>query len=304
MAAPTISVMKSISFRIVGLALAAASLASCSRKQAPEPPVATPAVTLGHDKAPLGSPIDITYRFDVAANAPPFAENYTVFVGVVDADEVLMWTDDHTPPVPTTQWKPGQKIEYTRTVFVPIYPYIGDASIHMGLYSPATNKRLSLSGIDAGQRAYKVARLQLLPQTENVFTVFKEGWQPPETALNNTSVEWQWTKKDATFGFRNPKRDSLFYLEADNPSRTFPEGQHVEVRLNEQVVSDFSVAPEAAPVLRKIPLTTAQLGTGEMVEIHIVVDKTFVPALLPGTTSKDPRELGVRVFHAFIEPHK
>jgi hypothetical protein len=38
-----------------------------------------------------------------------------------------MWTDDHTPPVPTTQWKPGQTVEYTRTVFIPIFPYVGDA---------------------------------------------------------------------------------------------------------------------------------------------------------------------------------
>jgi hypothetical protein len=296
--------MMRLSFRMVGLALAAASLTSCSRKQAPEPAVATPAVTLNHDRAPLGSPIEITYRFDVAANAPPFAENYTVFVGVVDADEVLMWTDDHLPSVPTTEWKPGQKIEYTRTVFVPIYPYIGDASIHMGLYSPTTKKRLSLAGTDAGQRAYKVATLQLLPQTENVFTVNKEGWNGPETALNNSSVEWQWTKKEATLGFRNPKKDTLFYLEVDNPSRTFPEGQHIQVKLNEQVAYEFSVAPEAAPVLRKIPLTPAQLGDGEMVEIHIVVDKTFVPALMPGSASKDPRELGVRVFHTFIEPRK
>jgi hypothetical protein len=55
-------------------------------------------------------------------------------------------------------------------------------------------------------------------------------------------------------------------------------------------------------VLRKIPLTAAQLGTSEMVELEISVDKTFVPALLPAANSKDPRELGIRVFHAFIEP--
>jgi hypothetical protein len=31
-------------------------------------------------------------------------------------------------------------------------------------------------------------------------------------------------------------------------------------------------------------------------------DKTFVPALQPASTNKDPRELGIRVFHAFVEP--
>jgi hypothetical protein len=288
------------------LASAVVSLATCSRKQAPEPPVATPSIALSRDKAPLGSPIDITYRFDVGANAPAFTENYKVFVGVVDPDEELMWTDDHDPAVPTTQWKPGQKVEYTRTVFIPIYPYIGEASIHMGLYSPTTKKRLSLSGTEAGQRAYKVAKFQLLPQTENVFTVYKDGWHGPETAQNNPSVEWQWTKKEATLGFKNPKRDSLFYLDLDNPtpSKTLPEAQHVEAKVNDQVVEQFDLKPDGLRVLKKIPLTTAQLGDTEMVEVRIVVDKTFVPASLPASDNKDPRELGVRVFHAFIEPGK
>ena len=202
-------------------------------------PVATPSVTLAHDRVPLGSPVDITYRFEVAADAPAFTENYRVFVGVVDPDEELMWTDDHDPEVPTTTWKPGQKLEYTRTVFVPVYPYVGDASIHMGLYSPTTKKRVSLSGQDVGQHTYKVGKLQLLPQTENVFTVYKEGWHGPETALDNAAVEWQWTKKTGTLAFRNPKKDSVFYLDADNPSTTFPDGQHVQVMLGDPGVSDF-----------------------------------------------------------------
>ena len=56
-----------------------------------------------------------------------------MFVHVVDTDDELMWTDDHNPPTPTTQWKPGQTIEYTRTVFVPVFPYVGDATIQLGL---------------------------------------------------------------------------------------------------------------------------------------------------------------------------
>jgi hypothetical protein len=39
-----------------------------------------------------------------------------------------------------------------------------------------------------------------------------------------------------------------------------------------------------------------------MVELQIGVDKSYVPALTPGANSKDPRELGVRVFHAFVDP--
>ena len=48
-----------------------------------------------------------------------------------------------------------------------------------------------------------------------------------------------------------------------------------------------------------LPLTV--LGNDETVELQISTDKTFVPALISGANSKDPRELGVRVFHAFVD---
>ena len=227
--------------RLAVLAAAAASLYSCRQKPPAEPGVATPQVTLNRQKAPLGSPIEVTYRFDVAENAPPFTEDYKVFVGFVDTDQELMWTDDHDAAVPPTQWKPGQKIEYTRTVFIPVYPYIGEAAIHMGLYSPTTQKRVALTGLDTGQRAYNVAKLQLLPQSENVFIVLKDGWHGPETPPNDAHNEWQWTrKKQATLVFKNPRKDSLFYLDLDNPSHMFSDGQHVQVKLTDQVLTTSS----------------------------------------------------------------
>ena len=288
----------------VALIALAVSLAGCRQKAPPEPPLAKPSVRLSRDHAPLGSPIELTYRFDVEPNVPAFAQNYKVFVGVVDADQQLMWTDDHDPPIPTTQWKPGQKIEYARTVFIPIYPYIGDASIRMGLYSTASQKRVTLSGVDKGQRAYEVATFQLLPQSENVFLVRKEGWHGPESPANDARVEWQWTKaNEATLSFRNPRKDALLYLDVDNPSVTFPQGQHIQVKLEQSVVDDFVLEPQHE-VLRKVVLSAGQLGSGEMAELKIVADKTFVPALVPGSTNKDPRELGVRVFHVFVEPKK
>ena len=273
--------------------------AGCRKREPPVPPVATPAVTLNHLKAPLGSPIEITYSFAVAGQAT-FDQTYRVMVHVVDADEELMWTDDHDPPVPTTEWKPGQRIEYTRTVFVPVYPYVGEASIQLGLYSTADQTRLPLEGEEVGKRAYKVGRLQLAPQTENVFTVFKDGWHPSEVAERNASVEWQWTKKEATLAFKNPKQDTLFYLDLDNPGGVFNEPQQVQVRLGDHIVDTFALTP-GHEILRKMRLTGANLGSGDMAELRISVDRTFVPALI-STASKDPRELGVRVFHAFVEP--
>jgi hypothetical protein len=254
---------------------------------------------VNHEKTPLGSPIDITYKF-VVANDARFTEDLRVMVHVVDADEELIFAFDHNPPVPTTQWKPGQTVEYTKTVFVPIYPYVGEATIQVGLHSTTTQKRATLAGDDAGQHAYKVAKLQLQPQTENVFTVFKEGWHPGEIAEHNATVEWQWTKKDATLSFKNPKKDSVFYLDVDNPGSVFNETQQVKVTLGGEVVDEFTLQPKQ-PQLRKVPLKAAQLGSGDVAELVISVDKTYVPAVLVAG-SKDPRELGIRVFHAYVDP--
>ncbi len=294
---------KSVSRPFAGAALLAlvalcAAGTACRKRDERAVPVATPSLKLSHDRVPLGSPVDITYKFVVASNAT-FTEDYRVFVHVVDADEELMWADDHTPPVPTTQWKPGQTIEYTRTVFVPVYPYVGEASIQMGLHSVRDQKRLPLSGDDAGQRAYRVARLQIAPQTENIFVIPKDGWHPAEVADKNATVQWSWTKKDATLAFKNPKHDSILYLDLDNPGGVFNEPQQVSVALNGELLDSFTLTPQKE-MLRKIALPEARLGSSDMAELRLSVDKTFVPAKL-SATSKDPRELGVRVFHAFVE---
>jgi hypothetical protein len=276
--------------------------ASCRRAPQQGPPVATPAVTINRGQAPLGSPIDLTYRFEVAPDTR-LTEDYRVMVHVVDVDDQMIFAFDHNPAVPTREWKPGQTIEYTRTEFIPVVPYVGQASLQIGLYSTATQQRLALNATDTGQRAYRVAQLQIRPQTDNVYTVFSEGWHPAETAERNSTVEWQWTKKNATLAFKNPRKDSTLYLELDNPGGPFHETQRVQLAIGGQTIEALTVTPGATAVLHKVPLPAAAMGTADMVELRFQVDKTFVPALL-NTSSKDPRELGVRVFHAFILPSR
>lgn len=278
----------------------AASLVGCRRNEDSAAPIARPTVTLNHDKAPLGSPLEINYKFEVADDAK-IEGDYRVMLHVLDSDEELIWTDDHDPPVRTSQWKAGQIVDYTRTVFIPIYPYVGATVLRIGLYSQATGQRLPLEGEDAGQKAYNVGTLQLQPQTANLFTIFKDGWHPAEVADRAAAVEWQWTRKQATLAFRNPKKDSVFYLELDNPGSVFTDQQQVRVSLGDHVLEEFQLTPKRS-LLKKIPITAAQLGAGDMSELQITVDKTFVPSVLTNGSSQDPRELGVRVFHAFVSP--
>ena len=111
---------------------------ACGKSEPAAPPVATPSVKFSRTRAALGSPVEVTYKFTVAPDAPPLGAR-RVFAHFLDADDELMWTDDHDPPTPTTEWKPGQTIEYTRSMFIPTYPYVGAAKIVAGVYSPSSS---------------------------------------------------------------------------------------------------------------------------------------------------------------------
>lgn len=281
--------------RVLAAGLAASLLiAGCGGNEPEEPPVATPTVTLDHQQVPIGSPLKITYRFQVAPGAS-FDRNYKVFVHVLDSDGQGLWGDDHMPPTPTSAWQPGETIEYTRTVFVPNYPYIGPASIRIGLYDEDSGKRLTLAGSAEGMRQeYEVATLELQPQSENIFLIFKDGWYQGEVAKENPAVEWQWTTGRATLSFRNPHKDATLYLEYSGRPDRFQSPQQITVRVGESVVGTFA-AEAREPTLLTFPITAAQLGSGDVSEIVLEVDRTFAPG------DGDPRELGIQVFHVFVD---
>lgn len=270
------------------------AMLGCHRGEPSAPAVATPSVRLNKDKAAIGSPLKITYQFVVAKDAAVDGD-YLVFMHVLDPEGEKLWQDDHTPAVPTSQWKPGQTVEYTRTIFVPNYPYIGDVNIRVGLYNATSGKRLTLDAPEAGQQEYLVGKLSLLPQAENIFLIYKDGWHPAEFDSNDPLSEWQWSKQAGTIAFRNPRRDALFYLETDARVDLFNPPQQVTVRVGGAPVATFA-ADNKDRSLRTFPIPAAQFGDGEMTEIVVEVNRTFTG------TGGDSRELGIRVYHAFIEP--
>lgn len=234
-------------------------------------------------------------------NAPPITEDLWVFVHVLDTDGELLWTDDHQPPTPTREWRPGNAISYTRTMFVPKLPFIGEARVELGIYSPKSGDRLPLAGQNHGMRSYEVGALQIRSRPESTFVVFRSGWHAPETGEGATGVEWQWTRREGVISFRNPKQNATLFLEVDQPVPAFPEPQRVDVRLGDATLDSFSVKPGERYV-RRIELSPERLGTADTVEVAIQVDKTFTPATLPQLRNSDSRELGVRVFRAHVEP--
>ena len=277
------------------------AVAGCSPRTSDDAaPVATPSVTLSRTDAAVGSPVDVTYRFVVSAGAPALTEDYVVFVHFLDADGEQMWTDDHQPPTPTRQWKPGQTIEYTRTIFVPKFPYVGPARLELGLYLPQSGARLPLAGDDTGMRAYRVASFNMSRQADSLFVVFKDGWHETEVSEDG-SLEWQWSTGEGVIAFRNPRRDAQLILQMDQAVPALAEPQRVDVRLGGATLDSFALKPGVRE-LRRIALPAAVLGDAETVEMTIAVDRTFVPADVPTLRSSDARQLGIRVFRAYVEP--
>jgi len=284
----------------IALATLIAATGACSSGPDNAPPVATPTVTLASTKVPLGRQVMVTYRFAVSPTAPPFAEDYVVFVHALNDSGKQMWTSDHEPPTPTRQWKPGAVIEYAQPMLVPRQGSEGHFTLEVGLYSPRSRDRLPLSGDNRGRRAYRVAALDVITGGGDIPVLYIDGWHDAETPDNAQGVEWRWSKGTSTLWLRNPKRDAVFVIDADQPATALGAAQRVTLRTANMEVGSFELPPGKRQTHR-VALPASSLGESEMTRITLVVDKTFVPANLPGGGSSDKRELGVRVFDAYLE---
>jgi hypothetical protein len=282
--------------------LVLAAAVGCSRGDSAAP-VATVAFSSNKPTVALGSPVDLTYTFTVSPTAS-IQGDYRVFVHFNNADGQLLFGDDHDPPVPTSQWKAGQKVEYTRSRFVPVVPYLGEVTVQVGLYKG--NDRLPLEGMDPKDRsttarAYKVGTLQFTPSSDAIFVTYPDGWHQDEFSSTDASMSWKWTEKSAVISFKNPHADATLFLEFDARPDVFAGSspQVVTISNGDLALASF---PADSPdlTLKRIPLTAAQLGTGDKTDLRIDVDKSFVPARLPAG-GKDTRELGIRVYHVFVE---
>jgi hypothetical protein len=273
-------------------------LPSCRRKAVEVNPI-SPSITINRDRAPLGSAIEVEYKWTVDAAAKPIPAGYRAFVQFLDSHKVLLFGDDHVPvPAPET-WKPGQTYSYKRTVFIPIYPYVGESRIVMGLYpAQGRGERIALKGEDLGLREYQVAKIELLPQTENIFPVYKEGWHNPEAHPDNPAVERTWTKKEALVSFKNPKKDVVVYLEADTSPKFFPAPPVLTVTVGKAALQ---VPIENSEVfLKRIKVKAADLGDEEWVDLRLAMNQSFVPKAMTPPLNTDDRELGLLVYHLWV----
>lgn len=270
------------------LAGVAAVIVACATR---ERTLIVPALHLHRDAVAIGGPLDVSLTFHVPRQAEPLADDHRVLLRFLFDDGKEMGSDDHDPPVPTRQWQPGRTVTYTRRMFVPDVPYVGPAAIVAGLYS-RSGTRLRLAGKDEGDRRYRVGTVTL--NARRILLVPQHGWHRPESPPDEPG--WRWIGSEATMTFHNPGRGAVLHLRVDGGSH--PASRRVSLLIDDRVVHGFDVTSDEM-IDREVPLAAGDFGAGRETTLTIQVDKTFVPAQSGGT---DARELGVRVYHVFMEP--
>jgi hypothetical protein len=282
---------------VVSLA-AFALLPACRRRKPAEVNDIVPKFEVNRPRAPLGSAVEETYTWQLEPSAKKLGQDHRAFVHFLDSHKVLLFDDDHVPVPPPSSWEAGKTYTYTRTKFIPIYPYVGDVDVRVGLQPVGRGERVALKGNDAGLREYSVGKMELLPQTENIFLVYKDGWHNPESSAQNPSLERTWTKKDALVSFKNPKKDIIVYLEADTNYKAFDRPPVLTVAVGGK--SGFVVPIENSEVfLKKIRVKAADLGDQEWVDLRLSMNQSFVPKV-KGVNATDDRELGLMVYHLYV----
>lgn len=273
-------------------------IAGCARRAEPAPQVAvTPGARLDRSEAAGGQAVDAKYEWAVGADATPLPPDLTVFVHLLDQSGALIWAGDHRPPVPSQEWTPGRVIAYARPVVIPRGLGRGLLTLRVGLYD-RRGARLALRGDDDGRQSYRVATLRALPPGHEPSAVFGEGWHDVEIPDNTGAGEWHWSRQAGTILMRNPRRAATLVLDLDQPMTSLPAAQRIEVRIGDHVVDGFDVAPGQRE-LRRIPVAVDALGADEIVSFALTVEPTFVPSKIEAGNG-DGRELGIRVFHAYL----
>lgn len=291
--------MKVRASRALALAFVPLALAGACRKKPVEVNDITPSVTFNRPRAPLGSALEVTYTWTTGPAFKAVKQDYRALSQFLDQHKVVLFTDDHVPVPPPASWEANKTYTYQRTVFVPVYPYVGPSQVVMGLYpSAGGGERIALKGEDVGLRAYKVATVELLPQTDNIFLVYKEGWHNPESAPHNPSLERTWTKKDALVSFKNPKKDVVVYLEADTNYKAFEVPPVLTMTVGNKVGATVPI-DNSEVFMKKVRVKAADLGTDEWVDLRLSMNQSFVPKL-KGVNTHDDRELGVMVYHLYV----
>ncbi len=246
--------------------------------------------------------VKMDYQFTTTDAFSKLDPDYKVFVHFwrVRTRQMLL-QDDHDLAKPTSQWQKGERLAYSRTLFIP--PFLNEfdndfegfdeVKVTVGLYNPkATSKE---EGIILYEQNVKIEPASA--QAPEI--AYDEGWNDLETDPQSNdpfSKNWRWTTARALCVIENPKKDFTLMIRG-GVNKGFSPDQKVRLMINDTLLEEF--VPAEGKFAREYTLTPAQMGEKDLFNLAIETDKTFVPAKLD-PASKDSRELGVQVYFLYF----
>ena len=247
----------------------------------------------------LGEPLDIGFVWTPASEFGAPADDYRVFVHMIDPDGNILLQDDHYPPQPTSQWRAGQVEEYRRWYDPPNSIEAEYLDFVVGLYSADMRTRIRDTDGDWVE-GVQVHRVTVRADDVSGIPLYMEGWHPPERVEEpgpREPREWRWSQQTARAVFTNPHKDAVLHLRAHGPSDEVG-AQVVVLRIGDNEVANVAVNG-ADEFLERIVILASAMGDNEWVELNLEVTPALVPQELD-PSSQDDRELGLQVFSMYL----
>jgi len=240
--------------------------------------------------------IEVSYRWETGPSWTVPAGNTLVFVHLQDDEGVRICQDDHTPPVPVSNWQPGMVYEYSRLVFIPITLLKKKVFLLIGFYnSQDSSAYYALKGLPQYNPYYRylAKELTLLPSREEyseALIKYRKGWYGPEIDKNGYIIR-RWMQKRAEGELVNPGSDAVFYINAWVPNEQFEENAVVTLTINDHQLELPEIVNNHLHTIINVPADL--LGDAEYIPFVLESSQSFVPA--KDGKSTDNRELGILI---------
>lgn len=288
--------------RILVLALAVA-VAGCGEETPDVRVDVEPALEVPESLA-YREPFQIGYRWVAGPDFEPPAEDYKVFLHLSDPDGNIIGQDDHYPPTPTSQWRSGEPVEYSRWVYPSEESEVDYIDFHVGLYEESTMTQVGVRHDGAWSRRPQVERIDIREDDNRGIPVYVEGFYEMEVVPDRPGFgQWVWMERRGVAAFGNPRGPATLHLQAHSPvEETGGEAQEVRLSIDGQELTTLTV-DSSPPFLERIEVPADLLGDDDWVELTIEVDSWFVPAQV-NPDSQDTRELGLQLFGIYLAPRR
>ena len=235
---------------------------------------------------------DIQYTWKTNEEFVKVAQDFNVFVHFWHKSN-LLFLDDHTPDMPTTQWEPNSEYSYSRRIFIPAFideydpDFKGEETLRLSIGFLSPYDRTGDSKQEILEEKVKV----IPPPLDIPEIVYQEGWHGLEINPEAYLKQWRWTTGSARCIIDNPHRDALLVIRGGANLKAVP-GQTITFKINNLTLDEF--VPSESAFEKSFDIKKEMLGDRDEFYLTIETDKTFIPSeTFPDST--DERELGLQI---------